>query len=233
VKASSETAERQAGAQAQPSSAVRKRQRNPRGQGSRLTEDIVSGAIALIERTGSSEAVTLRAVAREVGIAAPSIYAHFPDRDATLMAVVARIFDELTEAIEKGLDPDTADPVDRLVAGCTAYVAFGLDHPARYGVLFSETWPAAPEYCKPVALGPGGLPVLELGAESFALLVEAIADCVKAGVSASTDVVADATAVWVALHGTVSLRTARPRFPWPDPDDFVRRFVLSLAQVRT
>jgi AcrR family transcriptional regulator len=223
----------QAGAVARASSAAGKRQRNPRGQGSRLTEDIVSGAIALIDRTGSSEAVTLRAVAREVGIAAPSIYAHFPDRDAILIAVVARIFDELTEAIEKGLDPGMTDPADRLVAGCTAYVAFGLGHPARYRVLFSEPWPAVPEYCQPVALGPDDRPVMELGAESFAVLVEAISDCVKAGVSASTDVVADATAVWVALHGTVSLRTARPRFPWPHPEEFVRQFVLSLAHVRT
>jgi len=42
--------------------------------------------------------------------------------------------------------------------------------------------------------------------------------------------VADATAVWVALHGTVSLRSALPLFPWPDPAAFVRRLVLSLAK---
>ena len=227
---SPETAEPRPGVLAQPPAAVRKRRRNPRGQGARLTEDIVSGALALIERAGS-EAVTLRAVAREVGIAAPSIYAHFPDRDAVLMAVVARIFDELTEAIEQGKEAAGQDPAGRLVAGCEAYVAFGLEHPARYGVLFSRQRPAAPGYGKPVPIGPAGRPVLEFGAETFALLVQAIQDCVTAGVSASTDVVADATAVWVALHGTVSLRTALPRFPWPDPAAFVRQLVLSLAQV--
>jgi AcrR family transcriptional regulator len=232
VKASPETAEPQAGGLARSSSAARKRQRNPRGQGARLTEDIVSGAIALIERTGSDEAVTLRAVAREVGIAAPSIYAHFPDRDAVLMAVVLRIFDELTEAIQHGVDSAGEDPVGRLVAGCEAYVAFGLEHPARYGVLFSERRTAAADYCEPVPLGPDGRPVLEFGAESFALLVDAIGDCVKTGASTSTDVVADGTAVWVAMHGTISLRTALPGFPWPDPDEFVRTFVLSLAHVR-
>src|SRR5580692_7036870 len=94
-----------------------RRQRNARGQGARLTEDIVSGALTLIERTGSDEAVTLRAVAREVGIAAPSIYAHFPDRDAVLMAVVARIFDELTGAIEQGKEAAGQDPAGRLIAG--------------------------------------------------------------------------------------------------------------------
>ena len=47
----------------------------------------------------------------------------------------------------------------------------------------------------------------------------------------SADVLADATAVWVALHGTVSLRTALPRFPWPDPAASVRQLVLPLAKV--
>ena len=49
----------------------------------------------------------------------------------------------------------------------------------------------------------------------------------------SIDVVADGTAAWVAMHGTVTLRTALPGFPWPDPDGFVRQFALSLARVRT
>lgn len=191
----------------------------------------MSGALALIDRTGSDEAVTLRAVAREVGIAAPSIYARFADRDAIVMAAVLQIFDELTAAIERGVHTGSDDPVARLVAGCEAYVAFGLEHEARYGVLFSERRMAAQDYCEPVSLGPDGLPVLEFGAESFALLVQAIEDCVKAGVSASADVVADATAVWVALHGTVSLRTALPGFPWPDQDHFVRGLVLPLARV--
>jgi AcrR family transcriptional regulator len=208
-----------------------RRQRNARGQGARLTEDIVTGALALIERSGSDEAVTLRAVARQIGIAAPSIYAHFPDRDAIVMAVILRIFDELADAIEKGTQAAGPDPVDRLVAGCETYVRFGLEHPARYGVLFSERRMAAKDYCDPVPIGPDGRPVLEFGAQAFALLVQGIEECVQAGAAASTDVVADATAVWVALHGTVSLRTALPLFPWPDAGQFVRHLVISLARL--
>ena len=210
---------------------TRTRQRNARGQGARLTEDIVSGALALIERTGSTDAVTLRAVAREIGIAAPSIYAHFPDREAIIMAVVVRVFDQLTEAIRRGAEAAGDDPAEHLVAGCEAYVRYGLAHPVRYAVLFARHRTPPPGYCTPVALGPEGRPVLEFGAESFALLVSSIDECVRAGVSASTDVVADATAVWVALHGTVSLRTTLPGFPWPDPPGFVRHLVLSLAHV--
>lgn len=219
------------GTPAPPAAAGRTRHRNPRGQGARLTQDIVSGAVALIERTGSADAVTLRAVAREIGIAAPSIYAHFADLDAILMAVVVRIFGELTETIAQAQASAGQDPAARLVAGCQAYVAFGLEHPARYGVLFSRPLPAAPQYCQPVPIGPDGQPVLEFGVESFALLVHAIGDCMTAGICASTNPVADATAIWVALHGTVTLHTALPGFPWPDPAAFIPHLVLSLSHV--
>ncbi len=208
-----------------------RRQRNRRGQGARLTEDIVTGALALIDRAGSAEAVTLRAVAREVGIAAPSIYPHFADREAILAAVVARVFDELAVAIKAGAAAAGPDPVDQLVAGCAGYVDFGLSQPARYGVLFTGRWGAAADYCQPVAFSPDGQPVLEWGAEAFSLLLHGIQDCVTAGRSASTDVVADATAVWVALHGTVALRTTLPGFPWPPLPAQLRHEVLALARV--
>ena len=95
------------------------------------------------------------------------------------MAVVVRIFDELTEAIEQGQKSARQDPAGGLVAGSEAYVAFGLEHPARYSMLFSRQRPATPDYPKPVPIGPDGGPVLEYGAETFALLVQAIEDCVN------------------------------------------------------
>src|ERR1700753_1015554 len=148
--------------------------RNARGQGTRLADDIVRGALAIIERTGSDDAVTLRAVAREVGIAAPSIYAHFADREAIIMAAVVGIFDELADAVETADTSAGPDPVNRLLAGCQAYLDYGLAHPARYGLLFSPRGMAPEDYCKPVPIGADGSPVLEFGAEAFSLLVEGI-----------------------------------------------------------
>src|ERR1700759_2461626 len=159
--------------------------RNARGQGNRLADDIVRGALAIIEPTGSDDAVNLRAVAREVGIAAPSIYAHFADREAIIMAAVVGIFDELADAVEAADTSAGPDPVNRLLAGCQAYLDYGLAHPARYGLLFSPRGMAPEDYCKPVPIGGDGQPVLEFGAEAFSLLVNGIQACVAAGVSAS------------------------------------------------
>jgi AcrR family transcriptional regulator len=200
------------------------RVRNPRGEGSQLSGDIVTGAVALMERTGSADAVTLRAVAREVGIAAPSIYAHFAHRDAIVWAVMTQAFDEIAEAVEAAI-ASREDVVEQLVAGCEAYVTYGLAHPAVYRTLFSHELPPPEDGVK---VADGTLPI---GGEAFALLVDGIARCARAGRSTSTDTFADATAVWVALHGTVSLWSTLCDFPWPDEEGFVRRMTLSLARV--
>ncbi|CAM5674976.1 TetR family transcriptional regulator OS=Streptomyces antimycoticus OX=68175 GN=SANT12839_040660 PE=4 SV=1 [Streptomyces antimycoticus] len=78
-----------------PAAPKRARARNRRGEGSRLREDIISAAAALLDETGDEHAITLRSVARKVGIAAPSIYPHFPDQPAIMLAVVQREFAEL------------------------------------------------------------------------------------------------------------------------------------------
>lgn len=61
---------------------MRARAVNPRGQGPRLRQDILDAATALLGRE-PAVAVTLRAIARQAGVAAPSIYAHFPHRERT------------------------------------------------------------------------------------------------------------------------------------------------------
>ena len=106
------------------------RERNRRGEGSRLRADILAGATQLLEQTGSEEAVTLRAVARQVGISAPSIYPHFPDREAIVDAIVNDAFSDFNSAITDAADA-ASGPVARLRAGCAAYLLFAAERPQR------------------------------------------------------------------------------------------------------
>ena len=113
------------------------RTRNRRGEGARLRDDILAAGVALLDETGDEQAVTLRAVARRVGIAAPSIYVHFADRQAILHAIAVTAFTELTDWITDARDAaDAADPVARLRATCDAYLDFAEQRPQRYQVMF-------------------------------------------------------------------------------------------------
>src|SRR4051795_7365743 len=100
------------------------RPRNRRGEGAKLREEILQAAARLLEESGREDAVTLRAVARAVGISAPSIYAHFDAREQILDAVVAEAFEDLSEAISAAIEQQT-DTVRRFEAGVRAYVDFG------------------------------------------------------------------------------------------------------------
>jgi AcrR family transcriptional regulator len=205
------------------------RVRNRRGQGGKLGGEIVATATAILTTTGTPEAVTLRAVAREIGIATTSIYSHFPDREAILRAVADQAFTSLTTAsLDAGAGLD--DPVARLLAGCRAYVNYAVDHPHLYALMFTAGGPGG----APPGSGTRGDVELHAGedpsAAGFNGLARAIAACSAAGVSASTDPFTDAVAVWMGLHGYATLRGSMT-FPWPDQDLTLKHLVYSLARI--
>ena len=69
------------------------RTRNPRGDGARLRDEILTAATALVD--DGEVPLSLRGVARRAGISAPSIYGHFADLDALVAAMLAQSFREL------------------------------------------------------------------------------------------------------------------------------------------
>src|SRR3954451_13278020 len=68
---------------------------NARGRGDVLKAQIVEAAARMLDELADDQALSLRAVARAVSIAATSVYLHFPDRDALVLAVVQRANDQL------------------------------------------------------------------------------------------------------------------------------------------
>ena len=203
------------------------RERNRRGQGGRLRTDIVVAAAGLLDEAGNEQAVTLRAVARRVGIAAPSIYAHFPDRQAILLAVVQDAFAELAEAIHASVTLSLGgDPADRLRAACLAYLDFAATRPQRYRVMFGGLWNAADALDSAAVTAAE---VTELGRDALGVFITELDACVAAGSSTSTDTAADAIALWLGLHGLAHQRAVTAAFPWPA--DITERLITSLAHL--
>jgi AcrR family transcriptional regulator len=192
----------------------RKRARNPRGEGDRLREELVAAASEMIAETGDASQLSLRSVARAVGIAAPSIYRHFPDLDHLKLAVVERAFQGFADARDKA-STEAGDPAQALLARCRAYCRFALANPGPYRFMFSQQ-------------APGGSPV---AVATFQALADSIAKCQKVGLSLAPDRPERLAAeVWAALHGLVILRLNAPEFPWPASleqmaDDAVTRLV--------
>lgn len=191
-----------------------KRQRNRRGEGSQLREEILDAAYAVLSTHGDETAVTLRAVARQAGIAAQSCYLHFATRDDLLWALHEREFTALRAALESAGTPDDT-PLDRLRARCSAYAVYAEARPGPYGLLFGGRGTADHAW-------DGQLP----GDPTSAMWIDTVAECV--GDAADPEMVA--ADLWAGLHGAIMLRRSMPAFPWPgDLDAAIDRLIDALV----
>ncbi|MEU9891436.1 TetR/AcrR family transcriptional regulator [Sphaerisporangium sp. NPDC051011] len=200
------------------------RARNRRGEGGRLRDEIITAAMELLEESGDERTVTLRSIARRIGISAPSIYPHFPDQPAIMLAVVRQAFEELDRQLRTAGAHVGDDPRQRLHAVCHAYLDFARNHPERYRTMFGGLWmPTLGDTLTEKDL-------TTLGSASLRLLAETLDDCAAAGVADSTDPPSDAIALWLGLHGLAHQRAVTRVFPWPN--DIAERLITALAHLR-
>jgi AcrR family transcriptional regulator len=168
-----------------------------RGQGERLRHEILDAAIALIADRGD-EAVSMRAIARAVGVSPPAVYLHFADKRELMVAVLEHVFADLARALE---DADKGEPRERVRALVRAYVSWGVAHPGRYKISYEG---AIARQLPPDSERPFGRPQLERLAAAVAAI-------------RAHDTMRTTTRLWACAHGVVSLRLNKPHAPLGDP----------------
>lgn len=95
-------------------------------------EAIVAAARDLVEADGL-EALSMQAVAAQVGVRPPSLYKHVADRDALIAAVLWSVIADLAAALRVD---HAADPAETLRAIARRYRTFVHDNPVGYAALF-------------------------------------------------------------------------------------------------
>ncbi|WP_055557050.1 TetR/AcrR family transcriptional regulator [Streptomyces kanamyceticus] len=89
--------------------------------------EIVGAARELLEESGA-EKLTMRSLADRLGIKAPSLYKHFPDKSAVEVELIAQLLDESARACEEA-EAAASGSLDALT---DAYRAYALAHPHLY-----------------------------------------------------------------------------------------------------
>jgi AcrR family transcriptional regulator len=122
-----------------------------------LTAEITAAARAQLAEVGAV-ALSLRAVARELGMASSAVYRYFPSRDDLLTRLIVDGYDQLGEAAEAADDPAAA-PLERWLAVCRAVRAWARAHPHEYALLYGTPVPgyAAPPDTVPAATRVGAV----------------------------------------------------------------------------
>ncbi|TMR89308.1 TetR/AcrR family transcriptional regulator [Nonomuraea basaltis] len=110
-------------------------------------EEIHAAARRLLVEQGSA-AVTINAVARQVGMSGPALYHYYAGHDELVGAVTADFFRELAAVMEQARDACARAPIgDRMLAVCRAMRAWAIAHPAEFGWIFAS--PIAPPNRRP------------------------------------------------------------------------------------
>lgn len=199
-----------------------RRPRNLRGEGERLRGEIVDAAISILAQLEPDVPFSLRAVAKQAGIAPPSIYLHFANRDTLLLAVLERLFDEQIDIRNAAEKKAGGTSWDRLLARSLATVRFGMEQPGHYKVLFEGR--VVPRLNDPMTAN-FGRPLLERS-------VELIRDIRPAPGAArvSDDPERLALLLWTSLHGIISLRANKPTLVWPDAAELAEQMMRALIR---
>jgi len=102
--------------------------------------------------------LSLRAVARELGMVSSALYRYFPSRDDLLTALIIDAYDSLGEAAEAAdAGAGGMAPAQRWVAVCEAVRNWALAHPHEYALIYGSPVPgySAPETTIPSASRAG------------------------------------------------------------------------------
>jgi AcrR family transcriptional regulator len=101
-----------------------------------LKTSLIEAGLAALTHTEADE-LSLRQLAKDVGVSANAAYRHFEDKDALLIAMAAEGFRRFTLSQEEAV-AKVPQAEDRLKASGRAYVAFAQAHPALYRLMFQR-----------------------------------------------------------------------------------------------
>lgn len=114
------------------------------------THEIIETARKLLVEQGP-EAISLRAIAREMGMTAPALYRYFGSHEELLRHVVANIFTEIADHVRTaiGAVAETVGPqlteeevmAIKMMAGCRQFRAWALEHVPEFSMLFGSPVP--------------------------------------------------------------------------------------------
>ena len=196
--------------------------------------------------TDGAAALSLRAIAREIGLVSSAVYRYVESRDEMLTLLVIDGYDELGDAVDEALDSvDVTDHAGRLTAIGRAVRAWALAEPATYALLFGSP---VPGYHAPAerTTGPGTRVITRLVQVWEAAWVAGVVNADERavtprrltrdlarirremGITAPDALIARGLLMWAALFGCISFEV----FGQYGPDTFTQPQDLFEHQLR-
>ncbi|MER5228252.1 TetR/AcrR family transcriptional regulator [Streptomyces flaveus] len=176
-----------------------------RGPRERFRAQVREEAKAVAERQlaeGGPEALSLNAIAKELGMAGPGLYRYFANRDTLLTELVIDAYRDLSTAVATPPAGGQGSPGDadaRLAGFVAAYRGWAVAEPHRYRLLYRAPLPGYDAH---------SANLVEAAQRAMDILLGVLNDLMSKR-DAETDPASDAASLaillWARLHGLVSL----------------------------
>jgi len=164
----------------------------PKSRPKDLKEACVVAAHAVIAEKGV-DGLSLRDVARRLGVSHQAPYRHYESRDHLLAEVIRRGLERFAEHLEAR--PRHPDPEKDMGALGEAYLRYARENPLEYRLLFGMRWPD-------VARNPE---LLANAIKAFDILRQTLGRLPQANRRSSDQLNLDALFVWSVMHGQSTL----------------------------
>lgn len=139
------------------------------------------------------ERLSLRAIARDVGISQTAPYRHFKDKTDLLVKLAAEGFYKLAERKTKIRTQPYSE--ENLIAIGIGYVQFAKEHPEQYKLMFGSSIENRRDYKE----------LMDASHTAFACILDQVKEGVEAGFLVDMDPEVLAKSCWTTVHGIASL----------------------------
>ena len=159
-----------------------------------LKEACVKQAMRIVDKKGL-EHLSLREVARKLGVSHQAPYRHFPSREHLLAEMVRRAFEDFAQFLDKRDHGSNAE--EDLHSMGQAYVAYSMKHPLYYRLMFNTALPNSQDHPE----------MMEKAQFAFNMLIDGIraVHATRFPDQVEQRSEKDAFFIWSALHGLCSI----------------------------
>lgn len=182
-----------------------------------LKNKLLELAIIKIEELGI-EKLSIRDLARDIGISKNAPYRHFKSKDILLEAIADFGFRKLAKMMSDAIDENESCKENIKNIGFK-YLNFSREHPNIYKVMFFNNW-TSPS-CNPI--------YDQNGKNAFMVLMDQVKTGIEKGELKSKDPVKASMTVWAYIHGCASFYIDKINLPFDiklEEESFIQTEVL-------
>jgi AcrR family transcriptional regulator len=170
-----------------------------------IREKILENALDIIVAKGL-DCLTMRSIAKETDMTAPNLYNYFSNKDEIYIHIIIRGFEMLYADLKAACDRNKEN-AGRLRAMIDTYMAFGINKPRYYDIMFTRPTPKYNDYI--------GTPLEKISEIEYKISMDIAALALKTaadvmGPTAGEEMLTQRLVqIWSLLHGMITLNNSQ------------------------